>query len=151
MTAILTGSRAFGVAGHNSDTDWVSLDGPHGSGYGWIKQSYNINDGYIVFRRGRENWILCCTNRAMALWMAAHNHCMIERPRSKDRRKVIFDHYMYGTPLHRQTPLPLENRQWFARKHELAYIRQQVHHLRHLRYCLESSVGNSNKELNDDI
>lgn len=112
--ALLTGSRAFGVCQNDSDWDYVSVTPPRGNGWRWL--TYNIGDGYLVYRHGNRNVIVCTSKTTFDRWMRAHRHCLIERPQRKERRKVIFDHYMYGMPLDRKTPLPRENRWWFMRR-----------------------------------
>lgn len=107
--AIATGSAAFGVAKANSDCDWLisseefnKLDLP-------IDNVGRVNSGggwFHSVRHGKDNFIIYTDPEFAERWMAAHRHCKIERPRSKDRRIVIFRHYLYDEPLHRNKPLP---------------------------------------------
>lgn len=124
----LTGSRMFGVARHNSDWDWFSVFLPHRQEIaGWMPvNNYGPGDGFMIFRRGRENLIIAMRREAILSWEAAERHCMIERPRSKARRKAIFDHYLYGMPLHRNEPLPYQSRQmWHGRYDHGVYSRHR--------------------------
>lgn len=104
--AMLTGSVAFGVAGRNSDEDW--LIGPEELADVLVEfnpeidQYGRILDGECNFnsvREGKYNLIVCHSIVFGYMWMKAHRHCKIERPRDKKRRIKIFRHYLYGEAL----------------------------------------------------
>jgi len=100
--AVLTGSVAFGVAKPNTDEDWLisedaltelddSQNDDDNGGY-----DCDECDGFRSVRYGAINLIVYQTEEFLARWMKAHNHCLIEQPRQKERRVKIFRHYLYG-------------------------------------------------------
>lgn len=121
----LTGSRLFGVATEASDWDWFSDRGPcpiNRDGWSMVAP-YGPGDGFIVLRRGRQN-IICATSfAANRAWEAAERHCMIERPFDKSRRRVIFDHFLYGMPLDRWHPIRGECRKMWRNVARIAFLR----------------------------
>lgn len=101
--ATLTGSVAFGVAGHRSDEDWLieSIDASEFCNVPWKVSAYVPGEyGFLSYREGKYNLVIYDTLTFKLNWMKAHEHCKIERPRDKKRRIKIFRHYLYGELLH---------------------------------------------------
>lgn len=100
--ALFTGSIAFGVGTRNSDEDYL-LDRRLASdakvGRTQWQGDYPLE--FRSYREGNINVIVFFHPEFERRWYAAHDHCMIERPREKSRRIKIFRHYLYGEPLHK--------------------------------------------------